>query len=172
MLKAHVMQECPPSPEAESLKRLLVELGRLRSFRDPLAGVGSPELTSVQAHAIAWLGHEGSLSMGVLAQRIGSPVPAATGVVDRLEKLGFVARDRTSEDRRVVQVALTDVGHALYRDLDHAICDALSQLLAVLSKDDRTSLIAILERLVGSLSGDSPARAVDPDAPAAREGSS
>jgi DNA-binding MarR family transcriptional regulator len=171
MLKAHVMQECASTPEVESLKRLLVELGRMRSFRDPLSGVGSPELTSLQAHAVLWLGHDGPLSMGVLAQRIGSPVPAATGVVDRLEKLGFISRDRTSEDRRVVQVALTETGMTLYRDIDQSICEGLGQFLTVLPRDDRTALLSILERLVGSLGGESPREPAAGD-PSLCEGSS
>lgn len=145
------MRNGATAADVERFKDLLAELGRLRSIRDPLSSVGIPELTSLQAHAVAWLGRDGPLSMGTLAQRVGSPVPAATGVIDRLEKLGYVARDRATEDRRVVQVALTETGHALAADLDRAIGDGIFKLLSALPDDDRASLLAILERLLASL---------------------
>lgn len=44
---------------------------------------------------------------GVLAQASGLTPAAATSMIDRLEKRGFVERQRDAEDRRKVFVALT-----------------------------------------------------------------
>lgn len=158
------MRNGATAADVERLKDLLAELGRLRSIRDPLSAVGIPELTSLQCHAVAWLGRDGALSMGTLAQRIGSPVPAATGVIDRLEKLGYVVRDRAVDDRRVVQVALTETGQALSADLDRAIGEGLAQLLSVLPDDDRRALLGILERLLAYLAA-APREGTTPRAP-------
>ena len=46
----------------------------------------------------------GGVTAGQLAEATGLTTGAITGVIDRLEKSGFVMRDRDSEDRRKVYV--------------------------------------------------------------------
>jgi len=42
-----------------------------------------------------------------IAKKMGHSTAAATGLVDRLEKLGFVERMHSAEDRRKVFVRIT-----------------------------------------------------------------
>jgi len=57
----------------------------------------------------------GSLPLGELSQKMYLHPSTITGVVDRLEKKGYVSRDRDREDRRVVMVQLTPKGKRLVR---------------------------------------------------------
>ena len=47
------------------------------------------------------------------AREIGVDTGAMTRMLDRLEAKGFVVRNRSAEDRRVVNVALTKAGHEI-----------------------------------------------------------
>ena len=55
----------------------------------------------------------GSLPLGELSKKMYLHPSTITGVVDRLEKKGYVTRERNSGDRRVVNVRLTPAGAAL-----------------------------------------------------------
>jgi DNA-binding MarR family transcriptional regulator len=62
-------------------------------------GIGPTDLQCVNI-----LGREGPIPAGRLAELTGLATPTITGVVDRLEKAGFVARERDKGDRRRVIV--------------------------------------------------------------------
>jgi len=57
----------------------------------------------------------GGLPLGELSQKMYLHPSTITGVVDRLEKKGYVSRDRDQEDRRVVMVQLTPKGKRLVK---------------------------------------------------------
>lgn len=132
---------------ARDLKRLITDMGRFRSLRDPLAHL-APDLTPPQMHCVMWLGLEGALPSRLLAERIGCGQPTVTGIVDRLEKSGLVARERGTDDRRVVRVTLTDAGSKLYRALDSAVDEQLQVLMSLLNEKDRTDLLRIIGVIV------------------------
>jgi DNA-binding MarR family transcriptional regulator len=52
---------------------------------------------------------------------MGHSTAAATGLVDRLEKLGYVQRLHAQDDRRKVMVQLTKRGHEIMSKYDDAI---------------------------------------------------
>lgn len=135
---------------AQDLKQLIAELGRLRPLRDPLSSLGH-DLTPPQLHCVLWLGLEGALSSRLIAERIGCGQPTVTGVVDRLEKIGLVARTRGTDDRRVVRVTLTDAGVKLYRVLDSAFEQRLGFFLGLMSAQDRGAFLRIMGSVVASL---------------------
>src|SRR5271170_38067 len=52
------------------------------------------------------------LTRSQIAQKMGHTTAAATGLVDRLENLGFVERSHVIEDRRKIMVKITKHGSA------------------------------------------------------------
>lgn len=70
---------------------------------------------------------ESPTDCGVPIQRIGEQMltrePDMTRLIDRLEKLGFVRRNRCPEDRRVVLVVITQAGLELLERLDQPVMD-------------------------------------------------
>ena len=133
---------------AEDLKRLLVELGRNRPLRDPIAASAEfANLPPAQIHTLMWLGYERALPMGELARRLAVSVKTVTGVADRLEKAGFVRRERDRADRRVIRLALTPRGAASFAKLDTHFTDTLERLIGHLDGRDVKVLIRILGNL-------------------------
>ena len=55
------------------------------------------------------------LTMSAIAQKMGHTTAAASGLVARLENLGYVTRSSAREDRRKVMVCITAKGSALVR---------------------------------------------------------
>jgi MarR family transcriptional regulator, organic hydroperoxide resistance regulator len=65
-------------------------------------------LRLAQMRALLRLASAEGLTMGELARRCGVSCAAATQVIDQLVDLGLVARERDTEDRRVVRLRLTE----------------------------------------------------------------
>ena len=68
-----------------------------------------------QFFLLAALDQKEVLTMSAIAQKMGHTTAAASGLVDRLENLGYVVRSSAREDRRKVMVCITEKGIALVR---------------------------------------------------------
>jgi DNA-binding MarR family transcriptional regulator len=66
-------------------------------------------LNRTDQRAMDVLDQEGGATPGRLAERMGLTSGAITTVLDRLESAGFVRRVRDEEDRRRIQVEVTDL---------------------------------------------------------------
>ncbi len=82
-----------------------------------------------------------------IAERTVTVVPGITGLIDRLEKTGFACRKRSTEDRRVVFVSVTDEGLAMLRRLDKPVDELECQLFGHLSPSELNELIRLLEKV-------------------------
>jgi len=82
-----------------------------------------------------------------IASRTITVVPGITGLIDRLEKAGFVQRLRCDQDRRVIYVALTDQGMKILADLDEPLLALHRKLTGHMSQGDLKDLIRLLEKL-------------------------
>lgn len=69
-------------------------------------------------------------------------------VVDRLERLGLVRRERSPVDRRAYDVVITDAGRDRLAAAVKLPTDALQPLLAPLSADEEKQLNELLARIV------------------------
>src|SRR5258707_11869680 len=62
--------------------------------------------------------HPKALTAGEIGERTVAREPDITRLVDRLHAKGLVKRDRSEQDRRVVEVEITGKGLELLRELD------------------------------------------------------
>ena len=69
------------------------------------SGLTAPQLLVVQA-----IEKEGSPSTSSLARSIAVSQATMTRIIDRLERAGLVRREKSSTDKRVVNISLTDAG--------------------------------------------------------------
>src|SRR5580700_6058769 len=82
-----------------------------------------------------------------IASRTITIVPGITGLIDRLERAGFVNRLRCEKDRRVIYVALTDQGMTTLADLDEPLVVLHRKLMGHLSRRAIKELIRLLEKV-------------------------
>lgn len=85
---------------------------------------------------------EGPLTAGRIAQLTGLSTGAVTGVIDRLERAGFVRRVRDTQDRRKVLVEILPMDEEKYAPLFASALDAVEQVLEKFTPAER----AIVER--------------------------
>lgn len=138
---------------AVRLRDELHSLMRQRSLKDPLGRI-APELSSAQVHAIIALALENApLSMSSLAQRTDTTLPAATGIVDRLERDGFIERLRDDQDRRLVLVNLTDKGRDTARQADEHLVTNLCQFIVALPEEERDTFVDSVCRAIAIVCG-------------------
>jgi DNA-binding MarR family transcriptional regulator len=101
----------------ESLRALTIQLSLLN--HQVTASLG---LKDVDLHCLDLISRQGPLGPSALARRAGLHPATITGILDRLERAGWVTRERDSSDRRAVVVrALPDRGRelfALYAGMD------------------------------------------------------
>lgn len=96
----------------------------------------SGRLSLVHLNVLVVLDADGPLPMRGLAEALDVSQASATGIVDRMEQRGLVARDRDTEDRRIVRVALTDQGRELIAGTAAERRDHLARMLELLTDDE------------------------------------
>ena len=100
-----------------------------------------------QFFLLGYLASEDYLTMTSIANKMGHSTAAATGLVDRLEKLGYVQRLHASDDRRKVMVQITRKGIDLVEKMRGDIQDNLVELMADLDSDEKSNLLENFGRL-------------------------
>ena len=75
---------------------------------------------------------------------------AMTRMIDRLERKGLVQRVRCPEDRRVVKLALTEEGKAVYPNLIASAVEVTNRSLEGFTKAEVQQFEGLLQRMVDS----------------------
>jgi DNA-binding MarR family transcriptional regulator len=89
---------------------------------------------------------EGPRRMSDLAACSQTSQASLTGIVDRLEERGLVLRVRTPEDRRVVEVALTEQGREEMRRAHAGMLERLDRVLAPLTADEQREFMRLVSK--------------------------
>ena len=104
--------------------------------------------------------------LGILLRKKGSPIPCTATMLIQytrllksqmnkllttLENKGYITRTRSSEDKRVIFIALTESGEAAYL-AEHAHVEAIvSQLIAQIGEDKAQALTQGINETVAAL---------------------
>ena len=89
-----------------------------------------------QFFLLAYLSSEDYLTMSDIAKKMGHSTAAATGLVDRLERLVYVERIHAAEDRRKIMVRITAKGVELVAKMRSEISNDLATMLADMDEDE------------------------------------
>jgi DNA-binding MarR family transcriptional regulator len=104
-------------------------------------------LTCSQYNVLRILRGEGKpLPSLEIADRMIQVVPAITGLIDRLEQQKLVVRRRSTEDRRVVFVEITNKALEVLKKLDKPLEQLHQDLVGHLSRAELESLTRLLEK--------------------------
>ena len=111
------------------------------------------ELTLHQYNVLRILrgSHPAGLPSGEIANRMIARDPDITRLVDRLEKRGLVRRARSRQDRRVVEVGITDAGLTLLSGLDEPVDRFPRNMLGHLGPRKLAQLRVLLEGALADL---------------------
>jgi DNA-binding MarR family transcriptional regulator len=119
---------------AEELAEIVMHMQRkfLHNLSEKL---GHGSVSFPQYFLLGCLEKQEVITMSGIASKMGHTTAAATGLVDRLEKLGYVQRSHALDDRRKVMVKITQKGSGLVgeirRDMVNKIVTLLREYLTV-----------------------------------------
>lgn len=82
-----------------------------------------------------------------LTQRLGIQPGSASEVISKLEAAGLIVRTPSETDRRTVDIRLTETGEALAQAALVRRKERHEQMFAVLSEQEKDTLIALLEKV-------------------------
>jgi DNA-binding MarR family transcriptional regulator len=86
-------------------------------------------------------------TMGELSRALALPLSTTTNVMDFLVKNGYCKRFSDRNDRRIVRVALTDVGRRNLEVGDKYIAQRGKEILSSLTSEEQTTFLKILNKI-------------------------
>jgi DNA-binding MarR family transcriptional regulator len=140
------------SGEQEVLLGLLIAAARTvepwEKFLKATAG-----LTNNQYNVLRILrgSHPSRLACSEISDRMIARDPDITRLIDRLSKRGLVARVRGRQDRRVVEVGITDKGREVLRSLDPHVNRMPAAMLGHLGARNLKQLGRLLEQVISGI---------------------
>jgi MarR family transcriptional regulator, organic hydroperoxide resistance regulator len=91
------------------------------------------------------------ITMTELTEYINSPMSTATGIVDRLVKNGYIIRDRSETDRRIVVLRLTEKGSQFVDNLKNQISGYINMAVKDLTEEEKKFMTGILLKIMHNL---------------------
>ncbi len=112
--------------------------------RDAVAPYG---LTTTQFFLLTALYEEEDISISALAQKVVLDKATLTGLIDRLERDGFVTRQTSHEDRRTIRVRLTPKAEELRETLTNLYHHINRRFLSLLTKEERETFEQVVSKI-------------------------
>ena len=135
----------------QTLNRLLVEFFKyiMEIEEKKLITDEFREITYNDMHIIEAIGMEKPRNMSAIAKLMSVTTGTLTRAVDALEKKGYVQRQRSSQDKRVVHIVLTQRGVLAFRHHEKFHQDMIAFILEHVSEEESVVLRRALEGLMG-----------------------
>lgn len=132
------------SQEQEVFLQLWRTYDCLKALEDQL--FGKYDLSAQQYNALRLL--EAAAPDGIqtmdLGRRMISRSPDTTRLIDRLEKRGFISRSRREDNRRVVEISISQAGLDLLREMAAEVNEMNQKQLGHLSAQQQQQLVKLL----------------------------
>jgi len=132
-------------PSVQAYVRLVRSAEGLHA--DVSRGLAVEGISASQFSAMKVLRIHGKLAQRDIAKYILKSGGNITVLVDNLESMGYVTRDRDTKDRRVVYVSLTPQGEALFDDLYPGHLQRIREAMGALTEAECEQLIALLQKV-------------------------
>jgi DNA-binding MarR family transcriptional regulator len=109
-------------------------------------------ITRVQWLLLRYLYRKPGRTIGQLAVHLDVRQSTMSQMLDRLEKVDLIARHIDLQDARIKLVELTPTGTSFIRETEKTWMEALAVPFAHFTKEERQSLVELMEKLSSQLS--------------------
>ncbi len=146
-LKRRIKQQRFESPLQEAMLNLLVAAAHVMERTDRV--LAAHGITQPQYNVLRILrgAHPNGYPRCDIAERMIDRAPDVTRLIDRLERQGFVERDRSASDRRLSIARITAAGLKLLDEIDPSLRETHAFLGDRISASDRLELSRICEQI-------------------------
>lgn len=107
-------------------------------------------LTTAQNHAIEIVGHEDTIKMIKLADKLGVTTGTLTVSIDRLEEKALLRRVPHKSDRRSYLIELTDKGQEIFKMHHNHHLNLTREMLTDFSEQEQTDFYKALKRVMNN----------------------
>lgn len=126
----------------------------MRAIRQQMRSGRAPGMSVPQFRLLLFISRNPGTSLSPVADHLGTTLPAASQLVQRLVVSGLVARTQDPKERRRVELQLTESGAAALAECQAATREWLSDRLSALSAAELGRIEGTLRRLRGVLATD------------------
>ncbi|WP_418968568.1 MarR family winged helix-turn-helix transcriptional regulator [Alloscardovia omnicolens] len=106
-------------------------------------------------NTLRMLNTQGSLTAGQISEQLDIKPSSVTQIINKLEQVQAIEREKSPEDSRVTIVSITEEGLNILHDLEDVASSIGDELLEGFSSDDVRMLNDLLSRLISNASHDS-----------------
>lgn len=100
-----------------------------------------------EIHTIEIIGHMGTSTMRELSDKANVKQSTMTVMIDKLIKKGLVKRFRSKDDRRIVNVELTELGHKTHKEHEKLHQKVTKGWLEILDNNEQEQLYTLLSKI-------------------------
>lgn len=112
-------------------------------------GLTAPQLLVMQA-----INHLGAVAISRLSSEVSLSQATVTTIIDRLERRGYLARQRSERDKRVVHALLTDAGREALENAPTPLQEAFSVRFEQLESWEQSHILSALQRVAAMMGAD------------------
>ena len=105
-------------------------------------------VTAVQGMVLGFLAEEDEITSGSLGSRVQLDSATLTGILDRLNRAGFLERKINPDDRRAILVCLTDKGKAAGKAIRQRVETENRAFLSNLTDEENVVFRTLLQKVV------------------------
>jgi DNA-binding MarR family transcriptional regulator len=105
------------------------------------------DISITEIHTVSAVGLYGSRTMSEIAAALDITMGTLTPAVDKLIKKGYLERNRSDRDRRIVNVSLTKRGKLAYRIHEKFHLDMVQSIMDHFTPEEEEVLLSALKKL-------------------------
>jgi MarR family transcriptional regulator for hemolysin len=132
-----------------------------RAIQEELAPLG---ITHRQFQVLAWLAYAGDMTQRDLTERMHVEAPTLAGILDRMERDGWISRQGSVEDRRQKIVRATERANPVWTQIVDCLQRVRERATRGLSPRQVEQAMATLDAILRNLGEDEPSEAELPRA--------
>lgn len=125
-----------------SIRRIMRAIDLHSKQLSKISGLTAPQLV-----LLITLQKNGPMTPSAIAKQVSLSQATVTSILDRLDKAGFTRRDRSTDDKRVVNVCLTTLGQNKIAEAPELLQSGFLREFRKLDEWERTQLVSSLQRI-------------------------
>ena len=118
------------------------------------AAIEPSGITWRQAQVLGWLAYEGELTQADLAERLSIEAPTLVGILDRMERNGWICRHDCPTDRRKKIIRATPEAEPEWEKVLSCAQGVRALATRGFSEEERRTLIELLSRVRQNISAE------------------
>ncbi len=104
-------------------------------------------LNMQELRVVEFIGENGPKIMRELAEELGVAVNTVTGIVDELEEMNLVSRQKSPKDRRIIRVELTESGRSTFQEATDLTRRFMGNMLESLTEEEQEIFMVLFRKI-------------------------